>query len=128
MDMMNILISIICGFVGGLLGAMIIAESRSDDSKKKIQSLIDGHLSIRSDIDKEKERISLIDHALRVLAVEQKKDRGQIWESLNALWNDYDQRHAVSQESQESQKQTQTQKTEKPKAKPKAKKESDKNA
>lgn len=128
MDMMNILISVICGFVGGLLGAMIIAETRSDDSKKKIQSLIDEHLSIRSDIDKEKERISLIDHALRVLAVEQKKDRGQIWESLNALWNDYDQRHAISQVSQASQKQTQTQKTEKPKAKPKAKKESDKNA
>lgn len=122
--MMNILISVLCGFVGGLLGAMIIAETRSDDSKKQIQSLIDGHLSLRSDIDKESERISLVDHAVRVLAVEQKRDRGQIWESLNALWNDYDQRqqrHAISQESK-------PQKTEKPKAKPKAKKESEKNA
>ena len=118
--MMNILISVLCGFVGGLLGAMIIAESRSDDSKKQIQSLIDGHVAIRSDMDKEKERVSLVDHAVRVLAVEQKRDRGQIWESLNALWNDYDQRHAISQASKD-------QKTEKPKAKPKAKKEDSKN-
>ena len=121
--MMNILISVLCGFVGGLLGAMIIAEARSDDSKKQIQSLIDGHIATKSEIDKEKEKTSLIDHAVRVLAVEQKRDRGQIWESLNALWNDYDQRqqkHAISQASN-------TQKAEKPKAKPKAKKEDSKN-
>lgn len=112
--MLNILISIVCGFVGGLLGAMVFTESRTDDTKSQIQSLIDGHISIRSEIDKEKEKTSLIDHAVRVLAVEQKRDRGQIWESLNALWNDYDQRHALTQASD---------KTEKPKPKPKAKKE-----
>ena len=115
--MIPILIAIVCGFVGGLLGAMVFTESRTDDTKSQIQSLIDGHISIRSEIDKEKEKTSLIDHAVRVLAVEQKRDRGQIWESLNALWNDYDQRHQTHAVTQAPEK------TEKPKAKPKAKKE-----
>ena len=107
--MTDILIAVACGFVGGLLGAMIIAESRDDDSRKKIDSLIDGHLSLKQEIDKEKERASLIDHAVRVLAMTQQKDRGVIWESLNALWNDYDERHA------ETKKTDKTEKAEKPK-------------
>lgn len=119
--MTNILISIVCGFVGGLLGAMVIAETRDEDSKKQIQSLIDGHLSIKADMDKQKERISLVAHAAKVLALEQRKDRGQIWESLNALWNDYDERHAEK-------KIQKVEKTEKPKSKTKAKKEEKANA
>jgi hypothetical protein len=89
-----ILTAIVCGFVRGILGAMVLSEMKDEDARKKIQSLIDGHLSLRAEIDKEKEKASLMDHAMRVLALQQQKDRGQIWESLNALWNDYDERHA----------------------------------
>lgn len=92
--MTNILIAILCGFVGGLLGAIVIAESKESDKTKEIESLIKGHLAIRDDLSKERERINLLDRAIRLLAEQMKRDRGAIWESLNGLWNDYDQRHA----------------------------------
>lgn len=111
--MTSIIIAVLCGFVGGMLGSMIIYETRDSDAKKQTQSLIDGHLSLKSEIGKERERINLISKAVRIMASDQERDRTWIMQSLNDLWIDYDQRH----------KEDAPKKTEKPK---KAKKEMNK--
>lgn len=88
--MIPILIAILCGFVGGLLGAMIIVESRETDKTKEIESLIKGHLAMRDDLAKEKERIGLVDHAVRVLNDQISRDKGAILGNLNDVWNNID--------------------------------------
>lgn len=122
--MTDILIAILCGFVGGLLGAIVIAETKESDKTKEIESLIKGHLSIRDDLSKERERISLLDRAIRLLAEQMKRDRGAIWESLNGLWNDYDQRHAqdAPQEAETAQIETKAETPEEIPEKPKKRK------
>lgn len=87
---MTILIAVLAGFVGGLLGAMIIYEAKNEDKDKSINALVDGHLSIKTALAKTDERISLIDKSNRIIANEQKRDRIQIWQSLNSLWNEMD--------------------------------------
>lgn len=113
--MTNILIAILCGFVGGLLGAMIIVESRETDKTKEIESLIKGHLAMRDDLAKEKERIGLVDHAVRVLAEQNKRERGAILGNLNDVWNNID--RLSSQDTRRGSKtaeiQTKAEKTEK---------------
>lgn len=113
--MMNILIAILCGFVGGLLGAMVIVESRETDKTKEIESLIKGHLAMRDDLAKEKERIGLVDHAVRVLAEQNKRERGAILGNLNDVWNNIE--RLSSQDTRRGSKtaeiQTKAEKTEK---------------
>ena len=116
--MMNILIAILCGFVGGLLGAIVIAESRESDKTKEIESLIKGHLAIRDDIAKEKERIGLVDHAVRVLAEQTKRERGAILGNLNDVWSNIDRLSSQSSQdtlrgSKTAQIETKAEKTEK---------------
>lgn len=84
--MMNILIAILCGFVGGMLGAMVIVESKESDKTNEIESLIKGHLAMRDDLSKERDRIGLVDHAVRVLTEQVKRDKGAILGNLNNLW------------------------------------------
>lgn len=113
--MMNILIAILCGFVGGLLGAMVIVESRETDKTKEIESLIKGHLAMRDDLAKEKERIGLVDHAVRVLVEQNKRERGAILGNLNDVWNNIDRLSSQNMltGSKTAEKRTKAEKTEK---------------
>jgi hypothetical protein len=122
--MTNILIAILCGFVGGLLGAIVIAESRESDKTKEIESLIKGHLAIRDDLTKEKERIGLVDHAVRVLAEQNKRERGAILGNLNDVWNHIDRLYSqdIAQEAETDQIETKAEEQEEIPDKPKKRK------
>lgn len=115
---MSILIAVLAGFVGGLLGAMIIYEAKNEDKDKSINALVDGHLTIKTALAKTDEKISLIDKSNRIIANEQKRDRIQIWQSLNSLWNEMDKLTAGKTEKKPEEKKTAEKKT-----KAKAKKE-----
>ena len=115
---MSILIAVLAGFVGGLLGSMIIYEAKNEDKDKSINALVDGHLSIKTALEKTDERLSLIDKSNRIIANDQKRDRIQIWQSLNSLWNEMDKLTAGKTEKKPEEKKTAEKKT-----KAKAKKE-----
>lgn len=93
MNAAGFLIALVLGFVGGVAGALVTIEIKTDHIRKEIDDAILGISHINSQVKTLKEADNALAVAIQELTWSVKRDRGAIWQSLNGLWNDYDERH-----------------------------------
>lgn len=88
-----LIMALVIGFVAGIVGALITIEIKTDTIRKEIDDAILGISHVNTQLKTLKDSDNALTLAVQKLIVQVKRDRGQIWESLNGLWNDYDERH-----------------------------------
>lgn len=93
MNAPGILIALVLGFIGGVVGALVTIEMKTDTIRKEIDDAVLGISHVNSQIKTLKDSDNALTVAIQKLIENVKRDRGAIWESLNGLWNDYDERH-----------------------------------
>jgi hypothetical protein len=98
-----ILAALVLGFIGGVAGALVTIEIKTDRIRKEIDDSILGISHVNSQVKTLKETDNALMVAIQELTIRQKRDRGAIWESLNGLWADYDQRHKKQQKAEPKQ-------------------------
>lgn len=92
-----LIMALVIGFVAGIVGALITIEIKTDTIRKEIDDAILGISHVNTQLKTLKDSDNALTLAVQKLIVQVKRDRGQIWESLNGLWNDYDERHKADQ-------------------------------
>ena len=112
-----ILIALVIGFAGGALGALVAVDAKTADITTTLKSLYKLQTDIENRIEKNEQRASLLNDAVRIIAQEQENNRVKFWESFNNLWHRVD---AIAPEKPETPKQAPEPKPTKPKAKKKA--------
>jgi hypothetical protein len=100
MNMAMILTAIISGFIGGVLGAMVLHEILDQKFEKKRAEDAQQYAIIQHKLEQGNARYKTVTVALEQLTRRFVRDRGAIWESLNGLWNDYDERHPKEPEKE----------------------------
>lgn len=98
-----ILAALVLGFIGGVAGALVTIEIKTDRIRKEIDDSILGISHVNSQVKTLKETDNALMVAIQELTIRQKRDRGAIWESLNGLWADYDQRNKKQQKAEPKQ-------------------------
>lgn len=98
-----ILAALVLGFIGGIAGALVTIEIKTDRIRKEIDDSILGISHVNSQVKTLKETDNALMVAIQELTIRQKRDRGAIWESLNGLWADYDQRNKKQQKAEPKQ-------------------------
>lgn len=96
--MIGILISLVLGFCAGILGALVTNEAMLQKAEQRHRDERQKNEELAKTIEALQEHDRLEDVAMQTLIIRFKKERGAIWESLNALWNDYDKRQQDTQE------------------------------
>lgn len=99
MNAPGILIALVLGFIGGVVGALVTIEMKTDTIRKEIDDAVLGISHVNSQIKTLKDSDNALTVAIQKLIENVKRDRGAIWESLNGLWNDYDERHKAEPEA-----------------------------
>lgn len=95
----GILIALVLGFIGGIVGALVTIEIKTDTIRKEIDDAVLGIGHANSQIKTLKDQDNALALAIQTLTQKVKTDRGAIWESLNGLWTDYDERHKAEPEA-----------------------------
>lgn len=108
MNIAMILAAVLCGFVGGVLGAMVLHEVLDQKFEKKKAEDAQQYAVINHKLEQANTKYKTVTIAIEQLTRRYVKDRGAIWESLNGLWNDYDERHKKPEPEQSEQKPEQT--------------------
>lgn len=97
-----IITAVICGFVGGVLGAMVLHEALEQKYDRNAEDAVRRH-------DETEKKLELIDTqfkactvALQELTYKFVRERGALWESVNGLWQDYDERQKQAKEQKAS--------------------------
>ena len=96
----GILIALVLGFIGGIVGALVTIEIKTDTIRKEIDDAVLGISNVNSQVKTLKDTDTALALAIQTLTQKVKTDRGAIWESLNGLWTDYDERHKAEPEPQ----------------------------
>lgn len=115
--MATIIISIICGFIGGVLGSMVLHEFIDQKLDQKTAEDAQQYAVLSNRIEQAAAEAKLISFALQQLTQKFVRERGALWESLNGLWSDYDRR--MEQEKKQAQMPAEPAKTAENGAKPK---------
>jgi hypothetical protein len=93
MNAAGFIIALVLGFIGGIAGALVTVEIKTERIRKEIDDAVLGISNINSQLKSLKETDNALTVAIQRLIENMKRERGAIWESLNGLWNDYDERH-----------------------------------
>jgi hypothetical protein len=89
----TILVSLVCGFVAGVLGSIITRDITEHQIQQKTIEDAQQYAVINTRIENINSQYKAVTVALEQLTYKFIRERGAIWESLNGLWNDYDDRH-----------------------------------
>ena len=100
MNMAIILTAIISGFIGGVLGAMVLHEVLDQKFEKKRAEDAQQYAIIQHKLEQGNARYKTVTVALEQLTYKFVRERGAVWESLNGLWNDYDNRHKEPEQAE----------------------------
>ena len=103
--MTQILVSIVCGFIGGVLASMILHEALETLYEKKMHADEQTHEELQKKVETVDTQYKAVTVALQELTYKFIRERGALWESVNGLWNDYDERHREP-EQEEPEKET----------------------
>lgn len=95
MNAAGFIIALVLGFIGGVAGALVTVEIKTERIRKEIDDAVLGISNINSQLKSLKETDTALTVAIQRLIENFKRERGALWESLNGLWNDYDERHKV---------------------------------
>ena len=83
------LVALVLGFIGGVAGALVTIEIKTDRIRKEIDDSILGISHVNSQVKALKETDNALMVAIQELAIRHKRDRAGIWQSLNDLWTIY---------------------------------------
>jgi len=89
----TILVSLVCGFVAGVLGSIITRDITEHQIQQKTIEDAQQYAVIKNRIENINSQYKAVTVALEQLTYKFVRERGAVWESLNGLWNDYDDRH-----------------------------------
>ena len=98
MNAAGFIIALVLGFIGGVAGALVTIEIKTDRIRKEIDDAVLGISHTNSQLKSLKDTDNALTVAIQRLIENMKRERGAIWESLNGLWNDYDERHKAEPE------------------------------
>lgn len=93
----TILTALIAGFVGGVLGAMVLHETLEQKYDRTIEDAEKRHAEAQNHLQNIDAQYKACTVALERLTYKFVRERGAVWESLNGLWNDYDERQKKTQ-------------------------------
>ena len=89
----TILVSLVCGFVAGVLGSIITRDITEHQIQQKTIEDAQQYAVINNRIENINSQYKAVTVALEQLTYKFIRERGAVWESLNGLWNDYDERN-----------------------------------
>lgn len=96
----TILVSLVCGFVAGVLGSIITRDITENQIQQKTVEDAQQYAVINNRIENINSQYKAVTVALEQLTYKFIRERGAVWESLNGLWNDYDDRHREEEPEQ----------------------------
>ena len=96
----TILVSLVCGFVAGVLGSIITRDITEHQIQQKTIEDAQQYAVINNRIENINSQYKAVTVALEQLTYKFIRERGAIWESLNGLWNDYDYRHKEPEQAE----------------------------
>ena len=96
----TILVSLVCGFVAGVLGSIITRDITEHQIQQKTIEDAQQYAVIKNRIENINSQYKAVTVALEQLTYKFVRERGAVWESLNGLWNDYDDRHREEEPEQ----------------------------
>lgn len=96
----TILVSLVCGFVAGVLGSIITRDITEHQIQQKTIEDAQQYAVINNRIENINSQYKAVTVALEQLTYKFIRERGAVWESLNGLWNDYDDRHREEEPEQ----------------------------
>ena len=96
----TILVSLVCGFVAGVLGSIITRDITEHQIQQKTIEDAQQYAVIKNRIENINSQYKAVTVALEQLTYKFIRERGAVWESLNGLWNDYDDRHREEEPEQ----------------------------
>lgn len=99
--MTEILIAIVCGFIGGVLASMVLHETLETLYEKKMQKDEQTHEELQKKVENIDAQYKAVTVALQELTYKFVRERGALWESVNGLWQDYDDRHKQTEPEKE---------------------------
>ena len=97
----TILVSLVCGFVAGVLGSIITRDITEHQIQQKTIEDAQQYAVINNRIENINSQYKAVTVALEQLTYKFIRERGAVWESLNGLWNDYDDRHKEPEQAEE---------------------------
>ena len=97
----TILVSLVCGFVAGVLGSIITRDITEHQIQQKTIEDAQQYAVINNRIENINSQYKAVTVALEQLTYKFIRERGAVWESLNGLWNDYDDRHKEPEQVEE---------------------------
>lgn len=96
----TILVSLVCGFVAGVLGSIITRDITEHQIQQKTIEDAQQYAVINNRIENINSQYKAVTVALEQLTYKFIRERGAVWESLNGLWNDYDDRHKEPEQAE----------------------------
>ena len=96
----TILVSLVCGFVAGILGSIITRDITENQIQHKTIEDAQQYAVINKRIENINSQYKAVTVALEQLTYKFIRERGAVWESLNGLWNDYDDRHKEPEQAE----------------------------
>lgn len=96
----TILVSLVCGFVAGVLGSIITRDITEHQIQQKTIEDAQQYSVINNRIENINSQYKAVTVALEQLTYKFIRERGAVWESLNGLWNDYDDRHKEPEQAE----------------------------
>lgn len=96
----TILVSLVCGFVAGVLGSIITRDITEHQIQQKTIEDAQQYAVIKNRIENINSQYKAVSVALEQLTYKFIRERGAVWESLNGLWNDYDDRHKEPEQAE----------------------------
>lgn len=96
----TILVSMVCGFVAGVLGSIITRDITEHQIQQKTIEDAQQYAVINNRIENINSQYKAVTVALEQLTYKFIRERGAVWESLNGLWNDYDDRHKEPEQAE----------------------------
>jgi hypothetical protein len=98
----TILVSLVCGFVAGVLGSIITRDITENQIQQKTIEDAQQYAVIKNRIENINSQYKAVTVALEQLTYKFIRERGAVWESLNGLWNDYDDRHKEPEQAEQT--------------------------
>ena len=99
----TILVSLVCGFVAGVLGSIITRDITEHQIQQKTIEDAQQYAVINKRIETITSQYKAVTVALEQLTYKFIRERGAVWESLNGLWNDYDERNKEPEQAEAEQ-------------------------
>lgn len=96
----TLLVSLVCGFVAGVLGSIITRDITEHQIQQKTIEDAQQYAVIKNRIENINSQYKAVTVALEQLTYKFIRERGAVWESLNGLWNDYDDRHKEQEQAE----------------------------